>query len=263
MANCPTNELGRPLNANKPMTVNDFKIIEKMYKCTNVPEAKLDQACAVDSCITTRYSKKACSKCVFPFTDKKGKTHTACPTLPLKSPWCATKTDENGIIEEGQWGYCNMDKNCPDELTQACAADSCITTKESKKAACTKCVFPFTDKKGITHTSCTTGSLKQPWCATKTDRNGVIENGHWGFCNLDKCPQEQTHPCAVDACITTKESKKACSRCVFPFTDKKGKTHTACATAPLKHPWCATKTDENGVIEKGHWGFCDESKCPK
>ena len=226
-----------------------------MYKCT-VDRTAYDrwqkEKCGVSSCITT---EEICKKCTFPFT-YEGVTHTACTTHGGRKPWCATKTDENGVYLNGYWwGSCNMDK-CTDELTLACASDSCITTKESKNA-CSKCVFPFTDKKGKTHTSCATKPMKHPWCATKTDKNGVIEKGHWGFCNMDKC----TDACAVDSCITTKESKNPCSKCVFPFTDKKGKTHTSCATKPLKHPWCATKTDEDGVIQTGHWGFCDESKC--
>ena len=194
MASCPSKELGPRDYSETPITEYDTQKIEHMYKCTvdrTAYDQWLNEKCGVDSCITTRetehyMSAKRCTKCVFPFTDKKGKTHTSCASKPLKNPWCATKIDENGVIKEGQWGYCNMDK-CTDELTQACAVDSCITTKESKNA-CSKCVFPFTDKKGKTHTSCATKPLKNPWCATKTDENGVIEEGQWGFCDESKCP---------------------------------------------------------------------------
>ena len=169
MASCPTNRLGSTAIPDKPITENDIKKIEGMYKCTVDRTAydewlkeKMAKACAVDSCITTWETEestkipwhhieksKKCRECVFPFTHE-GVTHTACTTIGGTShPWCSTKTDENGKYLDGHWGYCNMDK-CTEELAQACAVDSCITTKISKKP-CNNCTFPFTYN-GITHT---------------------------------------------------------------------------------------------------------------
>ena len=267
MASCPTNRLGSTAVPEKPMTENDIKKIEGMYKCTVDRNAydqwykeKMAKACGIDSCITTEESKKKCTECVFPFT-YKGVTHTACTTYGgYSTPWCGTKTDENGVYKSGHWGYCNMDK-CTDELTQACAVDSCITTKDSKQK-CSKCAFPFTYK-GITHTACTFyGGYSKPWCATSTDENGNYKSGKWGYCDMNKgCPDELTEACASDSCITTKDSAKKCTKCVFPFTVW-GKTYNSCTSVGEPAPWCSTKTDANGKHQSGHWGFCDESKCP-
>ena len=71
--------------------------------------------CSVDSCITTEESVKQCTACVFPFT-YEGITHTECTFYGGHSkPWCGTKTDENGLYQSGNWGYCNMDR-CTYEL---------------------------------------------------------------------------------------------------------------------------------------------------
>ena len=221
-----------------------------MDKCPD----ELTQACAVDSCITTKDSKQKCSKCTFPFT-YDGITHTACTTQGGTSkPWCATSTDENGNYQSGNWGYCDMDKNCPEELTQACASYSCTTDK------CTECVFPFTVW-GKTYYVCTDRGEPAPWCSTKTDENGEHVTGNWGFCNMDKCEDELYLACKEDSCITTRESTKKCTKCVFPFTYE-GETFHTCTSVGEPAPWCSTKTDENGNHVPGIWGFCDESKCP-
>ena len=79
---------------------------------------------------------------------------------------------------------------------------------------------------------------------------------------MDKgCPDELTEACASDSCITTKDSAKKCTKCVFPFTVW-GKTYNSCTSVGEPAPWCSTKTDANGKHQSGHWGFCDESKCP-
>ena len=66
--------------------------------------------CNIDSCVTTEDSVKKCMPCVFPFT-YDGITHTSCTYYGgYSKPWCGTKTDENGLYQSGQWGYCNMDK---------------------------------------------------------------------------------------------------------------------------------------------------------
>ena len=66
--------------------------------------------CNIDSCVTTEDSVKKCMPCVFPFT-YDGITHTECTYYGgYSKPWCGTKTDENGIYQGGNWGYCNMDK---------------------------------------------------------------------------------------------------------------------------------------------------------
>ena len=64
------------------------------------------------SCITTKDSEQTqrYMPCVFPFT-YDGITHTACTYYGgYSTPWCSTKTDENGLYQSGQWGYCDMDK---------------------------------------------------------------------------------------------------------------------------------------------------------
>ena len=74
--------------------------------------------CSADFCITTEYSKKACTACVFPFT-YDGITHSQCTYYGgYSKPWCGTKTDENGVYQSGNWGYCNMDKCTAPELIQ-------------------------------------------------------------------------------------------------------------------------------------------------
>ena len=265
MASCPTNRLGSTAIPDKPITEHDTQKIEKMYKCTVSRTAydewykeKMAKKCGVDSCITTEESKKKCAKCVFPFT-VWGTTYHACTDRGENAPWCSTKTDDNGVHQSGNWGFCNMDK-CQDELELACKEDSCITTKDSTQK-CTNCTFPFTYK-GITHTACTFyGGYSKPWCGTKVDENGVYQSGNWGYCNMDKCTDELTQACESDSCITTRESAKKCTKCVFPFTVW-GQTFNTCTSVGEPAPWCSTKTDENGKHQTGHWGFCDESKCP-
>ena len=149
--------------------------------------------CSADFCVTTEESVKNCTACVFPFT-YQGITYTECTYVGgYSKPWCGTKTDENGIYQSGNWGFCNTDK-CPSKIPeiQDCASvDFCITTKGSTKE-CSKCIFPFTYE-GITYTGCTLyGGYSQPWCATSTDEKGMYQSGNWGFCDMDKgyCTEE-------------------------------------------------------------------------
>ena len=49
------------------------------------------------------------------------------------------------------------------------------------------CVFPFKFR-GDTITNCTTidGDTK-PWCSTKTNADGIMVSGSWGYCPDDNC----------------------------------------------------------------------------
>ena len=73
--------------------------------------------------------------------------------------------------------------------------------------------------------------------------------------------EKMAKACSSDSCITTKESAEKCTKCVFPFKYW-GLTFNSCTSWGEPAPWCSTKTDENGVHRTGHWGFCEESKCP-
>ena len=50
--------------------------------------------------------------------------------------------------------------------------------------------------------------------------------------------------------------------CIFPFNFGGVKNITSCIfTDELEHPWCPTKTHDNGDTVSGYWGNCKES-CP-
>jgi len=80
---------------------------------------------------------------------------------------------------------------------------------------------------------------------------------------MDKCtaPELIQEISANTTCITTEDSKKAYTACDFPFTYD-GITHTECTYyGGYSKPWCGTKTDENGLYQSGHWGYCNMDKC--
>ena len=96
-----------------------------------------------------------CTPCVFPFTHG-GITHTECTGGGFK-PWCSTKTDENGVHVNENWGYCNLnkciaecssapesrgDRNCDDENNNAnCEYDGGDCCGENVDTSwCTQCL---------------------------------------------------------------------------------------------------------------------------
>ena len=63
-------------------------------------------------------------------------------------------------------------------------------------------------------------------------------------------------------CIVTENSSNLKKPCVFPFKLQAGETEdlNTCTNAsdPDGKYWCSTKTDRDGVHEKGHWGYCND-----
>ena len=66
------------------------------------------------------------------------------------------------------------------------------------------------------------------------------------------------------ACVPTK-GPKAGQPCIFPFTDKKGKTCPGPKCCNLdndkKGSWCSTKVKADGKHIKGNFAYCQGTPC--
>ena len=76
----------------------------------------------------------------------------------------------SGLVVE-QYG-----NDCQTSREGICEHQSCYT-KEGNE-----CIFPFTYKE-VQYTKCTSIDVYQPWCATKNDSSGLIQE--WGLCLPD------------------------------------------------------------------------------
>jgi len=74
----------------------------------------------------------------------------------------------------------------------------------------------------------------------------------------------------LSRCTVTENNSLQKKPCVFPFKlpqeDGKNEVHNICTDSfdPDGRFWCSTKTDRDGIHQKGHWGYCDkgEGECP-
>merc|ERR1712142_147494 len=108
------------------------------------------------------------------------------------------------------------------------------------------CVFPFKD--GSKSFSVCTKHKDRYWCSTKNKADGRYEK--WGY-----CPEGGTFPFKT-ACVDTKGNK-----CVFPFTYKDVK-YTECTDKDGGgKKWCSLSTDENGMHQRGKFGYCIMEVC--
>jgi len=142
------------------------------------------------------------------------------------------------------------------------------------KAACMTeegdpCVFPFKD--GSKSYSVCVKHKDRYWCSIKNKADGKYEK--WGYCpEGGTCPLEGEHAGPVSNCKTTSGKsctfpfKTACvdtkgNKCVFPFTYKDVK-YTECTDKDGGgKKWCSLSTDENGMHQKGKYGYCIMEVC--
>ena len=107
-----------------------------------------------------------------------------------ETPWCSTKTDENGNHVKGHWGNCGS--SCP---------IGCQVI-ESASGEWKPCIFPFVRLRsdGKTHTkpfwNCADVNLDKPdgrlMCSTKTNSSTNIHidgSGYFGICDEKHCPK--------------------------------------------------------------------------
>ena len=100
------------------------------------------------------------------------------------------------------------------------------------------CVFPFTlnDQEYNACTKDGDKSVKQYWCSTSVDEDGVHVSGHWGACSKG-CPGVKHEGYNKEKCDTVEHG----SKCVFPFSYK-GYTYFGCIRGYGEEQyWCAVK----------------------
>jgi len=131
------------------------------------------------------------------------------------------------------------------------------------------CVFPFKD--GSKSFSVCTKHNSRYWCSTKNKADGKYDT--WGYCpEGGTCPLEGEITGPVSNCKTT--SGKSCTfpfktacvttkgdKCVFPFTYKDVKYEECTEVDGGGKPWCSMSTDENGIHQKGKYGYCIMEVC--
>ena len=120
------------------------------------------------------------------------------------------------------------------------------------------CVFPFTYL-GRTHYRCTYDDSPTPWCATATDRAGVVVTNEWADCEVSATSACQTESSAVPTC-TTSSGPRPGQACVFPFRHL-GIVYNSCTSVGQSAAWCSTSTTTAGTHIEGEYGFCP-STCP-
>lgn len=123
--------------------------------------------------------------CAFPFV-YKGRRYDGCTDVDSdEGLWCSTKTDWWGahVSGEGEWGTC-VDAGPGSDCDLPCR-----TTGDSRAPAPrAACVFPFVFG-GVTYTSCAPEvGFAHGWCSTQTDLFDNHISGHWGYCNIEGCP---------------------------------------------------------------------------
>ena len=144
------------------------------------------------TCLTTQDSPSKNQACTFPFRFQ-GKLRYGCirDADPDGKLWCSTKTDENLDHIKGQnfWGHCQQSNDCIDDANDP----NCRTTSDSPAGSQNvPCALPFRFQ-GKLKNGCTTDADPDGryWCSTKVDQDGnhVRGFGHWGYCQLKKCPK--------------------------------------------------------------------------
>jgi len=64
-------------------------------------------------------------------------------------------------------------------------------------------------------------------------------------------------------CFVIENKSNETKRCIFPFALKSDPkfTYNGCTSKYMKNGrfWCSTKIDENGIHERGHWGYCNSN----
>ena len=70
--------------------------------------------------------------------------------------------------------------------------------------------------------------------------------------------------CRITAASKARSGENAGDKCVFPFIFR-GKTCPGPKCCDLsnegKGSWCATKVDDYGELEPGHWAYCKGARC--
>lgn len=182
-----TNQKGIHINGNWGYCSSSCKQAEENLNEENV-------------CLTTAESVVSETKCVFPFIHDDV-AYYGCVIDPIDETkrWCSTKTEENGLHINGNWGYCppsckkaeeNLDKDDEDYDGEE-EADVCLTSLDSKDPE-KECVFPFTYN-NFTYNGCPTDPEDETkrWCSTKTNKKGVHVTGSnsWGYCTTGCYPE--------------------------------------------------------------------------
>ena len=121
------------------------------------------------------------------------------------------------------------------------------------------CVFPFTYL-GRTYYRCTYSDSPTPWCATATDRAGVVVTNGWGDCEVSATSACQAEAIEVPAC-TTSAGPRPGRPCIFPFRHL-GIVYTSCTSSGKEAPWCSTSTTTAGTHIFGEYGFCPSDCLP-
>merc|ERR1711971_144390 len=116
--------------------------------------------------------------CIFPFT-YKGQTYTKCTFTNSPTPWCATMVDQSGNAVTNRWGDCSITDRFSSCETDTSLQSSCITIGGPTPNK--PCIFPFRFN-GVTHNSCTSVNINQPWCSTATLSDGSHITGQYGLC---------------------------------------------------------------------------------
>ena len=98
--------------------------------------------------------------------------------------------------------------------------------------------FPFIKWDGKSHDKCYEQSKNRFICATKVDENGKATTDSYGN-KYSKCSYNCNLPCTTTSSET----------CVFPFKHNE-KIYNKCTRDGHDDLWCATKVNEDGVMEK-------------
>jgi len=233
---------------------------------------------------------KQAELCVFPFT-YRGVRYEKCTYARSATPWCATQTNNDGVVITNKWGDCSLDgdSECEVEQTQPKDNPSCVTVGGPSPNK--KCIFPFTHG-GVVYNECTTAGLGQSWCSVAVYSNGthISGQGLYGLCpstcpgGQDTCSPGRTwqvdcNTCTCSLLSTPHCTEKMCNdskcsviegpaqgqECVFPFVWG-GRRFTSCTqwTYGGQHQdklWCSTKTDsqDRHINGQGNFGFCSSS----
>jgi len=132
-----------------------------------------------------RRTKKGCTTvsgpakgvpCKFPFW-YRGEEYKKCTQVDYHKNWCATDTDKSGNIIMSKWGNCDC-QNC------ACSTEGCTTVSGPDPGM--PCKFPFTYWKKK-YFKCTDVDHLGNWCATGTDKDGIVIPNKWGNCDCQNC----------------------------------------------------------------------------
>merc|ERR1719318_1212372 len=185
----------------------------------------------------------------FPFIFK-GQRYTKCTFANSPTPWCATMVDQNDNAVTNRWGDCSITGAFSSCETDTPKQSSCITNGGPTPNK--PCIFPFRFN-GVTHTSCTSVNINQPWCSTATRSDGSHITGQYGLCP-STCSGSGGKLIAPQQCTPGSTWTENCNTCICKSTGQ-----PSCTT---NNPGSSWKDDCNTcVCSSAGQAVCTEKVC--